>query len=162
MFVDDQWTDRRYWHTRYITLVGVTALVKEVCPFLKQQPGTAGPGNTLGCCVLSFHFLWAIHPIRPVVAILATREKWLWGNLYFHQRSRCLHLKMWTLICSCSPARTTRRADRQIGGRTDGRRFIQCPTVTQSKNCHKEGPSILGVKVKDSLGWGTVTVPFWV
>ena len=24
------------------------------------------PGNLLGCCLLSFHFLWAIHPIRPV------------------------------------------------------------------------------------------------
>ena len=29
----------------------------------KQQPGTAGPGgpgNMLGCCFVSFHFLWAI------------------------------------------------------------------------------------------------------
>ena len=33
---------------------------------IKQQPGTAGPGNMLGCYLLSFHFLWAIHPIRPV------------------------------------------------------------------------------------------------
>ena len=36
---------------------------------IKQQPDTAGPGNILGCCLLSFHFLWplwAIHPIRPV------------------------------------------------------------------------------------------------
>ena len=32
----------------------------------KQQPGTAGPGNMLGCCLIYFHFLWAIHPIRPV------------------------------------------------------------------------------------------------
>ena len=32
----------------------------------KQQPGTAGPGNMLGCCLISFHFLWVIHPIRPV------------------------------------------------------------------------------------------------
>ena len=32
----------------------------------KHQPGTAGPGNMLGCCLISFHFLWAIHPIRPV------------------------------------------------------------------------------------------------
>ena len=34
---------------------------------IKQQPGTAGPGNMLGCCLLSFHFLWAIHPIRPAL-----------------------------------------------------------------------------------------------
>ena len=33
---------------------------------IQQQPGTAGPGNMLGCCLLSFHFLWAIHPICPV------------------------------------------------------------------------------------------------
>ena len=33
---------------------------------VKLQPETAGPGNILGCCLLSFHFLWAIHPIRPV------------------------------------------------------------------------------------------------
>ena len=26
----------------------------------KQQPGTAGSGNMLGCCLISFHFLWAI------------------------------------------------------------------------------------------------------
>ena len=27
---------------------------------IKQQPGTAGPGNMLGSCLVSFHFLWAI------------------------------------------------------------------------------------------------------
>ena len=32
----------------------------------KQPPGTAGPGNMLGCCLVSFYFLWAIHPIRPL------------------------------------------------------------------------------------------------
>ena len=32
----------------------------------KQLPRTAGPGNMLGCSLISFHFLWAIHPIRPV------------------------------------------------------------------------------------------------
>ena len=25
-----------------------------------QEPGTAGPGNMLGSCLVSFHFLWAI------------------------------------------------------------------------------------------------------
>ena len=30
---------------------------------IKQEPGTAGPGNMLGCCLLSFHFLWAIRPV---------------------------------------------------------------------------------------------------
>ena len=32
----------------------------------KQQSGTAGPGNMLGCCLINFHFLWAIHPIHDV------------------------------------------------------------------------------------------------
>ena len=32
----------------------------------KQLTGTAGPGNMLGCSLISFHFLWAIHPICPV------------------------------------------------------------------------------------------------
>ena len=27
---------------------------------IKQQPGTAGPGNMLGWCLVSFHFLWVI------------------------------------------------------------------------------------------------------
>ena len=27
---------------------------------IKLQPGTAGPGNRLGCCLISFHFMWAI------------------------------------------------------------------------------------------------------
>ena len=26
----------------------------------KLQPGTAGTGNMLGCCLVSFHFLWTI------------------------------------------------------------------------------------------------------
>ena len=26
----------------------------------KLQPGTAGPGKRLGCCLVSFHFLWTI------------------------------------------------------------------------------------------------------
>ena len=25
---------------------------------IKQQPGTAGPGNILGCCLIYFHFRW--------------------------------------------------------------------------------------------------------
>ena len=33
----------------------------------KQLPGTAGPGDMLGCCLNFFHFRCDIHPIRPVV-----------------------------------------------------------------------------------------------
>ena len=32
----------------------------EIWKEAKQQPGTAGPGNMLGCCLVSFHILWAI------------------------------------------------------------------------------------------------------
>ena len=32
----------------------------------KQPPGTAGPGNMLGCCLISFHFWCDIYLIRPV------------------------------------------------------------------------------------------------
>ena len=42
----------------------------------KKLPGTAGPGNMLGCCLIYFHFLWAIHPIRPV---LVFRGQWAMG-----------------------------------------------------------------------------------
>ena len=40
----------------------------------KQLPGTAGPGNMLGCCLISFHFLWVIHPIRPVYVTLFLKD----------------------------------------------------------------------------------------
>ena len=33
----------------------------------KQQPGTAGPGNMLGFCFISFHFLWVILSTSTVV-----------------------------------------------------------------------------------------------
>ena len=33
---------------------------------VKQQQGTAGPGNMLGCCLVSFHFLWAILCLQAV------------------------------------------------------------------------------------------------
>ena len=32
----------------------------------KVQPGTAGPGNMLGCSLVSFHFRWAILCPQPV------------------------------------------------------------------------------------------------
>ena len=41
----------------------------------KQQPGTAGPGYMLGCCLVSFHFLWSIHPIRPVESERQTKRQ---------------------------------------------------------------------------------------
>ena len=32
----------------------------------KQQPGTAGPGNILGCCLIYIHFLWGKLSTRTV------------------------------------------------------------------------------------------------
>ena len=43
---------------------------------IKQQPGKSGPGNMLGCCLLSFYFLWAINPIRPVVGAPHLEVQW--------------------------------------------------------------------------------------
>ena len=34
----------------------------------KLQPDTDGPGNLLGCCLLSFHILWAILCPQAVVS----------------------------------------------------------------------------------------------
>ena len=39
----------------------------------KQQPGTAGPGNILGCCLVSLSVLWDIHSVHPVVGALVAR-----------------------------------------------------------------------------------------
>ena len=36
----------------------------------KQHPDTAGPDNRLGCCLVSFHFLWAILSTSTVVIFL--------------------------------------------------------------------------------------------
>ena len=39
----------------------------------KLQPGTAGPGNMLGCCLVSFHFLWAILSTSTVAVTVVIR-----------------------------------------------------------------------------------------
>ena len=39
---------------------GIADTVSPILPNPEQQTGTAGPGNMLGCCLVSFHFLWAI------------------------------------------------------------------------------------------------------
>ena len=38
----------------------VLRMARRIWKETKQQPGTAGPGNMLGSCLVSFHFLWAI------------------------------------------------------------------------------------------------------
>ena len=36
----------------------------------KLLPGTAGPGNMLGCCLVSFHFLRAILRPHPILVMI--------------------------------------------------------------------------------------------
>ena len=40
----------------------------------KLQPGTAGTDNMLGCCLNSFHFLWAILSTSTVYEFLFMAE----------------------------------------------------------------------------------------
>ena len=46
----------------------------------KLQPGTAGPGNMLDCCFISFHFLWAI---------LSTGTVSFWNSIFFFLWDKC-------------------------------------------------------------------------
>ena len=44
---------------------------------IKQQPGTAEPSNMLGCCLNSFHFLWAIlstSTVQVAVVVVITGQ----------------------------------------------------------------------------------------
>ena len=55
-----------------------------------QEPGTAGPGIMLGCCLVSFHFLWAILSTSNV------QGEWLratgsWCSVHF---SSCLNISL--------------------------------------------------------------------
>ena len=40
----------------------------------KQEPGTAEPGNMLGCCLNYFHFLWAILITSTVHSLFFIRD----------------------------------------------------------------------------------------
>ena len=41
----------------YGTTVLVLRMAHRIWRETKHEPGTAGPGNMLGCCLISFHFL---------------------------------------------------------------------------------------------------------
>ena len=45
---------------------------------IKLQPGTAEPGNRLGCCLISLHFLWAILCPQAV-----PKCWWIWRKMHF-------------------------------------------------------------------------------
>ena len=53
----------------------------------KQQPGTAGPGNIFGCCLVSLSFLCDIHSTNPVTKRLMKRAGW---KCYGLSATRCL------------------------------------------------------------------------
>ena len=60
----------------------------------KLQPVTAGPGNMIGSCLVSFHFLWAILCPQAVevmvrqnlperkVKLFALKGKWLYTRTF--------------------------------------------------------------------------------
>ena len=53
----------------------------------KQLPGTAGPGNMIGCCLIYFHFLWAIRPVQ--IGLLITKASKLQSEV--RTRSLAVH-----------------------------------------------------------------------
>ena len=48
----------------------------------KQLPGTAGPGNMLGCCLISVHFLWAILSTSTVDIFHFASPYWFKMEIY--------------------------------------------------------------------------------
>ena len=60
----------------------------------KQQPGTAGPGNILGCCLVSLRFLCDIHSIHHVLHlskhICATKYLPTGMQIQLNNRMLCL------------------------------------------------------------------------
>ena len=53
--------------------------------FQLWKPGTAVPGNRLGCCFISFRFLWAILCPRAVVNVLPQHDYGIDDTLYCEQ-----------------------------------------------------------------------------
>ena len=57
-----------YFNTEEMVAIGIVAvftvlvlrMAHRMWKETKQEPGTAGPGNMLCCCLIYFHFLWAI------------------------------------------------------------------------------------------------------
>ena len=83
---------------------------------IKQQPGTAGPGNMLGCCLICFHFMWGKLSTRTVLRVVdlgvmncgKTSYFWLLCHVFLPplsaQLSATLSL-MWGLDFPCSRRR---------------------------------------------------------
>ena len=52
----------------------------------KLQPGTAGTDNMLGCCLNSFHFLWAILSTSTVYEFLFMVQ-YIHDHMYMFEES---------------------------------------------------------------------------
>ena len=59
------------YHVLHCT-VRVDSLPHRKWKEIQQQPGTGGPGNMLGCCLISFHFRWGKLSTRTVVKIYSS------------------------------------------------------------------------------------------
>ena len=62
-------------HKRIESTVLVLRMVHRIWTETKQQPGTARPGNMLGCCFVSFHFLWTILSTSTVDSLSTLQNK---------------------------------------------------------------------------------------
>ena len=51
-------------------------MVHRIWKETKQQPGTAGTGNMLGCCLVSLRFLWAILSTSTVQVGTISKFRW--------------------------------------------------------------------------------------
>ena len=96
---------------------------------IKQQPGTAGPGNLLGCCLIYFHFRWG-----KLFTLTVFISKVLYKNITTDRTPHSVHL--WTFQargvycnyldsyphCRCRPGCSRRpRGGKMSTATTDGR-----------------------------------------
>ena len=58
----------------------------------QKQPGTVGTGNMLGCCFISFHFLWAILSTKTVHFSCTEGRAISGGGGHYEKRSLCSNL----------------------------------------------------------------------
>ena len=62
----------------------------------KEQPGTAGPGNMLSCCLISFHFMWVI---LSTSTVLGWSKRWALGCVNDPLRARTRDHATKVLLC---------------------------------------------------------------
>ena len=80
----------------------------------KLQPGTAVPGNMLGCCLVYFHFLWAIlcpQAVHERVRATLSRGRALSLPLSLSSSSLSLHFHFLAPSLSWTKVAVRRRCD---------------------------------------------------